>query len=152
MVCSIGSQSKTELENEDSTIRAGVGAEINQQNRPENPRTGNSLVVQRLGLCTFNAEGLGSILGQGTKILHAAWCSKKEKRTKENPRIEACIHRNLVCDKSYTGYSVEKADYCSINDDQILHYSFKKLDPFSVSWVEINSTQIKDSNFLMETF
>ena len=47
---------------------------------------------------------------------------------------------------------MEKVDYCSINDAQILNYSLKKLDPFSVSWVEINSTQIKDSNFLMEKF
>ena len=125
MVCPIGSQNITELENEDSTIIAGLGAEINQQNRLENPRAGNSLVVQRLGLCTFNAEGPGSILDQGTKILHAIWCSKKGKRTKENPRIEACIYRNLVCDKSYTDYSIEKVDYCSINDAQILNYSFK---------------------------
>ena len=32
---------------------------------------GNSLVVQWLGLCTFTAEGLGSIPGQGTKIPQA---------------------------------------------------------------------------------
>jgi len=32
---------------------------------------GNSLVVQQLKLCTFSAEGLGSIPGGGTKIPHA---------------------------------------------------------------------------------
>ena len=30
--------------------------------------SGNSLVVQWLGLCAFSAEGQGSIPGQGTKI------------------------------------------------------------------------------------
>ena len=84
MVCSIGSQNILELENEDSTIIAGVGAEINQHNRLENPRTGNSVVVQRLGLCTFNAEGRGSILGRGTKILRAVWCGKQDKRKSKN--------------------------------------------------------------------
>ena len=34
--------------------------------------TGNSLVVQWLGLRTFTAVGLGSIPGRGTKIPHAA--------------------------------------------------------------------------------
>ena len=29
---------------------------------------GNSLMVQQLGVCTFNAECAGSIPGQGTKI------------------------------------------------------------------------------------
>ena len=37
----------------------------------------NSLVVQWLALCTFTAEGLGSIPGQGTKILQAMLCSQK---------------------------------------------------------------------------
>ena len=32
---------------------------------------GNSLAVQRLGLHTFTAEGVGSIPGQGTKIPQA---------------------------------------------------------------------------------
>ena len=35
-------------------------------------RTGTSLVVQWLRLCTFTAGGMGSIPGWGTKILHAA--------------------------------------------------------------------------------
>ena len=33
---------------------------------------GSSLVIQWLGLGTFTAVGLGSIPGQGTKILQAA--------------------------------------------------------------------------------
>ena len=37
------------------------------------------LVVQWLGLCAFTAEGMGSIPGQGTKILQAVWCDQKEK-------------------------------------------------------------------------
>ena len=46
--------------------------------------TGNSLAVQWLGLCTFTAEGLGSISGQGTKInpaIHAPWPKKPKKIT-----------------------------------------------------------------------
>ena len=39
--------------------------------------SGTSLVVQWLRLCTFNAEDLSSIPGQGTKIPHAAWCGRK---------------------------------------------------------------------------
>ena len=41
----------------------------------------NSLVVQWLGLSAFTTESLGSIPGQGTKILKATQCSEKEKRT-----------------------------------------------------------------------
>ena len=40
---------------------------------------GNSLVVQWLGLSAFTAESLGSIPGQGTKILKATQCSKNRK-------------------------------------------------------------------------
>ena len=39
---------------------------------------GSSLVVQWLGLCTFTASGLGSIPGQGTKILQAVCQGKKK--------------------------------------------------------------------------
>ena len=35
------------------------------------PILGNSLAVQWLGLSAFTAEGLGSVPGQGTKILQA---------------------------------------------------------------------------------
>ena len=41
---------------------------------------GNSLAVQWLGLCTFTAKGLGSILGRGTKILQAALNRRKKKK------------------------------------------------------------------------
>ena len=43
---------------------------------------GNSLAVQRLGLGAFTAVGPGSIPGQGTKILHAAYCVQKKKKSK----------------------------------------------------------------------
>ena len=39
--------------------------------------SGNSLVVQWLGLRAFTAEGLGSIPGRGTKIPQASKCGKK---------------------------------------------------------------------------
>ena len=38
----------------------------------------NSLVVQRLGLCAFTAEGTGSIPGQGTKIPQAMLCNQNK--------------------------------------------------------------------------
>ena len=37
----------------------------------------NSFVISRLRLCPFTVEGLGSILGWGTKILQATWCGYK---------------------------------------------------------------------------
>ena len=43
---------------------------------------GNSLVVQWLGLHALTAEGLGSIPGQGTKILQAAQHNQKKKKKK----------------------------------------------------------------------
>ena len=41
---------------------------------------GNSLVVQLLQFSSFTVIGLGSIPGQGTKILQIVWgCQKKKK-------------------------------------------------------------------------
>lgn len=34
--------------------------------------------------CASSAGGTGSILGQGTRILHAAQCSQKKKKKKKN--------------------------------------------------------------------
>lgn len=36
-----------------------------------------SLVLQWLRLCTSTAEGAGSILGLGTKTLHATWSDQR---------------------------------------------------------------------------
>ena len=36
-------------------------------------------MVQWLGLCALTAEGVGSIPGQGTKILQAVWPKNKNK-------------------------------------------------------------------------
>ena len=41
---------------------------------------GTSLAVQWLKLCASTAGGLGSISGQGTKILHATQCGQKQKK------------------------------------------------------------------------
>ena len=56
---------------------------------------GNSLGVQWLGLCTFTSTGGGSIPGQGTKILRAAWCGEKEKEEMESvsPHSHSCLAR-----------------------------------------------------------
>ena len=43
--------------------------------------SGNSLVVQWLGLRAFSAEGQGSIPGQGTKIPQAIWHSQTHTHT-----------------------------------------------------------------------
>ena len=43
-------------------------------------KVGTSLVLQWLRLQTFNSEGEGSILGQGTKILHIVWTKRKKKK------------------------------------------------------------------------
>ena len=48
----------------------------------KNSKFGTSLEVQWLELHTFNAEGVGSIPGQGTKIPHAGWFSQKYKNNK----------------------------------------------------------------------
>lgn len=48
----------------------------------------NSLVVQGLGLHCFTAEGLGSILGHGARILQANRRSQKNKENKPH-KIEA---------------------------------------------------------------
>ena len=39
-------------------------------------------MVQWLRLHASNAKGADSIPGQGNKILHASWCSQKNKQTK----------------------------------------------------------------------
>ena len=41
---------------------------------------GNSLKVQRVGLCTFTAESPGSVAGWGTKIPHVMWHGPKKKK------------------------------------------------------------------------
>ena len=48
----------------------------------------NSPVVQELGLHGLTAEGPGSILGHGARILHANWRSQKNKENKPH-KIEA---------------------------------------------------------------
>ena len=44
------------------------------------PYAETSLLVQWLRLYTSNAEAVGSIPGQETKIPHAAWCGQKKKK------------------------------------------------------------------------
>ena len=55
---------------------------------------GNSLVVQWLGLCTFTAEGPGSIPGQGAKIPQAK--KKKEKKRKRNHSLNSDLLSVLI--------------------------------------------------------
>ena len=49
---------------------------------------GNSLVVQRLGLCTLTAEGPGSVLVQGTRLLLAARHGQKEQNKTKQKKSE----------------------------------------------------------------
>lgn len=48
-----------------------------------NNAVGNSLLVQWLGLCPFTAEGLGSILGRGSKILQARPQGQRKQKNKQ---------------------------------------------------------------------
>ena len=54
----------------------------------------DSLVVQWLRLCTYAAGGTGSILGRGTEILHARWCSQKKKKIR--PGSGGLLHRGVT--------------------------------------------------------
>ena len=45
---------------------------------------GNSLMTQRVEVCAFTVEGLGSIPGRGTKIPQAAWCGQKKQNKAPN--------------------------------------------------------------------
>ena len=56
-----------------------------------------NMAVQWARLHAPNTEGTGSIPGQGTKILHATWCSQKWKQT--NKQIWKALHLPplLVC-------------------------------------------------------
>ena len=49
-------------------------------------KPGISLVVQWLRLCAFNAEGTGSVPGQGTRshVQHSAAGKKKKKKKRKN--------------------------------------------------------------------
>ena len=53
---------------------------------------GVCLVVQRLGLGTFIAKGLGSIPGQGTKIPQDTWHGQKLKKKK---KISGELEKNV---------------------------------------------------------
>ena len=60
-------------------------------------------MVQWLRLHATNAEGAGSIPGQGTKIPHAMWHGQKKKKTlKMSLRIElkgsSCEYKNFLND------------------------------------------------------
>ena len=60
---------------------------------------GTSLAVQWLGLRTSAAGGMGSISGRGTKILHAAGCSQKNKsrtKTKQKKKTSVLPQRDLA--------------------------------------------------------
>ena len=50
------------------------------------------MVVQRLGLGTFIAKGLGSIPGQGTKIPQDTWHGQKFKKKK---KISGELEKNV---------------------------------------------------------
>ena len=50
------------------------------------------LVVKWLRLCAPNAGGVGLISGQGTEILHAAWCSQKKIKLSDDFGEEPDLH------------------------------------------------------------
>ena len=62
----------------------------------ERKREGNSLGVQQLGLCSFIAEGPGSIPAQGNKIPEASWWGQKRKDICSFLKKETCKHHHYV--------------------------------------------------------
>ena len=58
-------------------------------------------MAQWLGLCTFTAEGPGSIPGLGTKIPQATWCGKKEKK-KKNPSVFPDLVQSEQCPEAFS--------------------------------------------------
>ena len=67
----------------------------------KNSTHGTSLVVQWLRLHVSNAGDVGSILGQGTRIPHLAWCAKKKAWGKgqelPSPLQGGHSPRNFIC-------------------------------------------------------
>ena len=65
------------------------GRPRSSQEKDSESGSGNSLVVQWLGLYALIAEGLGSIPGQGTKgpRNQVAWPKRKKERKKERKRL-----------------------------------------------------------------
>ena len=66
------------------TFDKGLLSKIHIELLNLNNKDGASLLVQWLGLCTSTAGGVGLISGWGTKISHAAQCSKKTNKQKLN--------------------------------------------------------------------
>ena len=83
-------------------------------------RTGNSLVVQWLGFCTFNAEGPGSIPGQGIKIPTSC--------LKETKKVSSCW---LLKKKSQGGGGVWPSRGLCFWESGTVYF----LIPTTVSWV-----------------
>ena len=55
-------------------------------------------MVQWLGLCAFTAEGMGSVPGQGTKILQAMQlAAAKKKKEKKRKKKENFPSRKWNC-------------------------------------------------------
>ena len=69
-------------------------SQINTTTKKNQPTTttkiGEFPAVQWLRLCASNARGLGSILGQGTKILHAVWCDKQQQQQQQQQHSILC--------------------------------------------------------------
>ena len=52
---------------------------------------GTSLVVQWLRICNSNAEDTDLLPSQGTKILHAALRSQKEREREKSQGLGSCV-------------------------------------------------------------
>ena len=52
-------------------------------------------MVQWLGLGAFTAEGMGSIPGQGTKVLQAMWHGQKKKKKKRKKRGHYKVYNRI---------------------------------------------------------
>ena len=70
---------------------------------------GNSLAVQWLGLQAFTTGGMGPILGQRTKILHATWHPSPPPKNKREVTCTRVIDENKVDTFEKNFYRLNKA-------------------------------------------
>ena len=68
---------RSEADNIQGKLRT-TGNFIKQRRSQRLMGTGNSLMVQWLGLCVFTAEDTSSIPSRGSKILQAMWQGKNQ--------------------------------------------------------------------------
>ena len=88
-------------------------------------------MVQWLRLCPSNAEGVGSIPGQGTKIPHAAQPKSKNKQTENSPSLLP-PGASRICSPKPQSYTLPTADL-GLSPGHLIDYLHLPLRPVSNS-------------------